>query len=118
MGDVITVEGLSKRYVLGAQRKGGYQTFREAMMQRARRLFPGKRDSDAEQATREFWALQDVSFSVREGDRVGIIGRNGAGKMTLLKILSRITEPTRGRVAIRGRVASFTGGGNRFSSGV
>lgn len=114
MGNVITVEGLSKRYVLGAQRTGSYQTFREVMMLRARRLFPGKRDSDAEQATRDFWALQDVSFSVQEGDRVGIIGRNGAGKSTLLKILSRITEPTRGRVAIRGRVASLLEVGTGF----
>ena len=107
MGNVITVEGLSKRYLLGAQRTGSYQTVREAVMLRARSLFPGKRGSDGVQATRDFWALQDVSFSVQEGDRIGIIGRNGAGKSTLLKILSRITEPTRGRVTIRGRVASL-----------
>ena len=48
----------------------------------------------------EFWALRDVSFEVKQGEVVGIIGRNGAGKITLLKILSRITEPTEGRVRI------------------
>ena len=55
----------------------------------------------------EFWALKDVSFTIEQGDRVGIIGRNGAGKSTLLKILSRITEPTSGEIKIKGRVASL-----------
>ena len=54
----------------------------------------------------EFWALKDVNFEVKRGEVVGIIGRNGAGKCTLLKILSRITEPTEGRVTIKGRVAA------------
>ncbi len=54
-----------------------------------------------------FWALRDVSLRVRRGDIVGVIGANGSGKSTLLRVLAGITPPTRGRVRVRGRVASL-----------
>ena len=55
----------------------------------------------------EVRALEDVSFTVDEGEAVGIIGANGSGKSTLLKLLAGVTVPTSGRVAVRGRVASL-----------
>ncbi len=60
------------------------------------------------------WALNDVSLSVGKGEIVGVVGRNGNGKSTLLKILSRITMPTKGRVRIQGTLASLLEVGTGF----
>ncbi|HSF82542.1 MAG TPA: ABC transporter ATP-binding protein [Anaerolineales bacterium] len=53
----------------------------------------------------EFWAVRDVSFQVQSGEAFGIIGRNGSGKSTMLKVIARVLTPTIGRVITRGRVA-------------
>lgn len=63
-----------------------------------------------------FYALNDVSFDIQTGDCVGILGRNGAGKSTILKLISRITLPTEGEILISGRVASLLEVGAGFNS--
>src|SRR6188472_1599793 len=96
----IRVEHVSKRYQLGSSQ--GYKTIRESIHKLARRT----RDKSAE-PKHEIWALDDVSFEVPKGELVGVIGRNGAGKTTILKVLSRITKPTSGRAQIQGRVGTL-----------
>lgn len=61
-----------------------------------------------------FWAIKDVNFEVHQGEVLGIIGNNGAGKSTFLKILSQITEPSEGEVVIRGKVSSLLEVGTGF----
>lgn len=114
MSDIaIRAENLSKQYRIGGK-QAGYRTFREAILNSMTapiRWMRGERKS-----YETFWALDDVSFEIKQGEAVGIIGRNGAGKSTLLKILSRITKPTKGRVDLYGRVASLLEVGTGFHS--
>ncbi|GIU82834.1 MAG: ATP-binding cassette domain-containing protein [Acidobacteria bacterium] len=104
--EVIRAENLSKLYYLGGLR---HNSLRDTIAS----IFK-KHKLDLHK--QELWALRDVSFSVRDGETLGIIGNNGAGKSTLLKILSRITKPTSGRAEICGRVGSLLEIGTGFHS--
>jgi ABC-type polysaccharide/polyol phosphate transport system ATPase subunit len=62
----------------------------------------------------EFWALKDVSFRLEKGQTLGLIGTNGAGKSTILKLVTRIIEPTKGRIRVNGRVSAMLELGTGF----
>ena len=96
----ISVEQVGKRYRLYDKPS---DRFYEA-------LFFGKRSFG-----RDFWALQNVSFAIKEGESVGIIGRNGSGKSTLLQILAGTLQPTTGAVSTRGRIAALLELGSGFN---
>jgi ABC-2 type transport system ATP-binding protein/lipopolysaccharide transport system ATP-binding protein len=107
-GNAVEVEGLGKRYRLG-QDLPRYLTLRDSL---AARLRPSA--SLEADPTTDIWALRDVTFSIRQGESVGVVGRNGAGKSTLLKLLARITEPTAGVARTRGRVGALLEVGTGF----
>ncbi len=118
MTTVISVENLSKIYRLGQIGTGTFSRDLEAWWARARgKPNPLLRIGETDHGNldgEDLWALKDVSFTVEQGEVLGIIGKNGAGKSTLLKILSRVTAPTSGRIKVKGRIASLLEVGTGF----
>ena len=118
MRPAIRVEHLSKQYRIGSRQRNPTRDLRETIEAGVKglwgRLWPWARRGVEEDAPDHFWAVKDVSFAVQAGEIIGIIGRNGAGKSTVLKILSRVVEPTSGRVEYRGRMASLLEVGTGF----
>src|SRR5262245_48484011 len=104
----IRAEGLSKQYRLGG-------TVNNMLRESIVRLATSRPWKRADRQDRGWlWALKDVSFTVGDGEILGVVGRNGSGKSTLLKLLSRITEPTAGWAEVRGRVGSLLEVGTGF----
>ena len=89
----VDVRNVSKRFRLA---HGQYNTVKERIIHGGRR-----------KTTEDFWALSDVSLTVRQGETVGILGRNGSGKSTLLKCICGVLQPTTGEVAVRGKLAAL-----------
>ncbi|HLP21191.1 MAG TPA: ABC transporter ATP-binding protein [Chitinophagales bacterium] len=117
---VIKCENISKLYRLGSV---DIANFKDDLV-RTWATIRGKEDpaialaegnDRTEKAMSDYvWALKDISFTVNQGDVLGIVGRNGAGKSTLLKILSKVTSPTTGSIKVKGRIASLLEVGTGF----
>lgn len=101
MTAIIEFQNVSKRFILHTDR-------RDTVQERVAGLLRPRARAD------EYWALRDVTFSVGKGESIALVGHNGAGKSTALKLMTRILEPTSGSVALRGRVAALLELGSGF----
>ncbi len=117
---VISVENLSKTYRLGELGSGTLTRDIESFFARLFKLEDphlkiGNTIGGNNKSGKDFVnSLENINFSLNQGDSLGIIGKNGSGKSTLLKVLSQITAPTSGRIKLRGRVASLLEVGTGF----
>lgn len=101
---IIEVDRISKRFFLQHDRP---RSFQELLLSALRR-------KNALQRREEFWALRDISFNVEAGQTMALIGSNGSGKSTSLKLLTRIIEPTSGTIKVNGRVSALLELGTGF----
>jgi ABC-type polysaccharide/polyol phosphate transport system ATPase subunit len=104
-GNAIELRQVSKKYFLG-EHLGQGRTLRETIS--------GFVTNRGQRRAEELWSLRDVTLDIPEGAAVGLVGRNGAGKSTMLKVITRITEPTSGVSRTRGRVGALLEVGTGF----
>src|SRR5215207_1152354 len=96
----LELKKVSKRYLIRPDMDAGASFVRKLLSLRKRK--------------EDFWALKDISFGVQRAEALGIIGHNGAGKSTILKLLSRITTPSAGEITINGRLSALIEVGSGF----
>ena len=89
---IIQLENVSVSYRLPSERIGTFKEYAIRTLQRKIKI-------------ENFWALTDISLTVKKGEVFGLIGNNGAGKSTMLKVISRVLKPTKGRVKVFGKIA-------------
>ncbi|MCI9439848.1 MAG: ABC transporter ATP-binding protein [Ruminococcus sp.] len=89
---IVTVDHVSMKFNLSSEK---FDSFKEYVIKSIKRQV----------SYDEFWALQDISFEVERGQSLGLVGLNGSGKSTMLKIIAGVLKPTKGRVAVRGNMA-------------
>ncbi len=112
----IKISGVKKKYKLGQIGGGTLQADLQSLWARIR----GKEDPNLKIGEKRlvgetFMALNGIDLTIYSGERIGIIGRNGAGKSTMLKLLSRVTAPTEGEIDIYGRITSMLEVGTGFN---
>jgi lipopolysaccharide transport system ATP-binding protein len=96
----VRFEHVSKRFALGER----FDSLRDLFPALARRAL-GRTSGEAREG--DFWALKDISFEVRRGEALGVVGHNGAGKSTMLKHLAGIMVPTKGHIEVHGRLSAL-----------
>ncbi|MCX6360307.1 MAG: ABC transporter ATP-binding protein [Armatimonadetes bacterium] len=116
MAHAVEMVGVGKAYRLGVIDRAMLRddAVRAWARWRGRRRRPTGEDAETQHRQGAVWALRDITFGLDEGEVLGVIGRNGAGKSTALKLLSQVTAPTRGEIRVRGRIASLLEVGTGF----
>lgn len=109
---LVKVEGVSKKFCRDLKKSLWYG-FKDIVNE----LIPSARAAEGHSTLRaaEFWSVKNVSFELRRGECLGLIGRNGAGKTTLLKMLNGLIKPDQGRIEIRGRIGALIALGAGFN---
>jgi lipopolysaccharide transport system ATP-binding protein len=111
MGDevLVRVDGVSKKYC---------RNLKKSLWYGVRDIFSdvtGIAGDHSILRPHEFWALKDISFSLKKGESIGLIGRNGAGKTTLLKLINGLIKPTAGKITINGSIGALIALGTGFN---
>ena len=107
--NILEVKNLSKKYSRDLRKSLKY-----AVIDSTKDLF-GKYHATKVLRPSEFWALRDISFDLKKGESIGLIGRNGSGKTTLLKVLNSLIKPTYGNIHINGTIGALIALGTGFN---